>query len=495
MPLTPSPLIPGTSPMPNPGQQPPNKRALRLGALLTVPILVGLLAAGQALLPRILFLAPGLQAQANGSAANGGGSTATFQGFVYPWTHDMTGGGYTSTISPQNLKSEAHDFHMNAVIIPVVAEMPYRDDSTLLWHSTDQGDRFTLSDSDYQQAIDDAKKAGLVPILELKVYQDDKFSPSIGPQYVGWFWAYSASNGSTSLTNGKTIHVGQTERQWFDNYTDFAVHYAQMSQQNHLPYFIIGSDLTAVAYDTQATNVKADPQGIDHGVPGEPCTNGLGRRDCEWRHVVHAIRQPSYSSLATHQSENGASYSGKLIYEADWSSTAGQPNNGASQPEYTSVTWWDAIDFIGVDAEFPLTANGSDVDVTDLENAWNGLKTPYGLGGAGNIFSNLENISSKFQRQIIFTTAGYASASGANTGQPNGSAPDQQEQLLDMQALLETFQGLPWWAGVFWYADYPVQRSAQSNWAVSSNWAGDTLDSSKSAGNWLAGYYKDNPLH
>ena len=41
MPLTSSPLIPGTSPLPNPGQQPPNERALRLGAMLTLLVLCG----------------------------------------------------------------------------------------------------------------------------------------------------------------------------------------------------------------------------------------------------------------------------------------------------------------------------------------------------------------------------------------------------------------------------------------------------------------------
>ena len=152
---------------------------------------------------------------------------------------------------------------------------------------------------------------------------------------------------------------------------------------------------------------------------------------------------------------------------------------------------------IGIDAEFPLTQNGADVPVADLESAWNGLKTQYGAGGSGDIVSSLQTLNQQFQKPILFTTANYASAAGANTGQI-GTSPnqDQVEQLNDMQALLGTFEGQSWWEGVFWYADYPVvPRSSQSNWSTSSNWAGNNLATSKSAGQWLAGHYKNNPLH
>jgi hypothetical protein len=65
-----------------------------------------------------------------------------------------------------------------------------------------------------------------------------------------------------------------------------------------------------------------------------------------------------------------------------------------------------------------------------------------------------------------------------------------------MQALLGTFEGQSWWAGVFWSADSPIApRSKQPFWNVSSNWAGDTLNTSKSAGMWLASHYQNNPLH
>jgi hypothetical protein len=273
-----------------------------------------------------------------------------------------------------------------------------------------------------------------------------------------------------------------------------------MSQQYALPYFIIGSDLTSVSYDTNGTNLHNDPKGIDQSVPGETCTNPTGtsltgRRECEWRHVIHAIKQASYATLAKHQSTTGAGYTGKLIYEASWSAAPGAQLNGASAPEYTSIAWWDAVDYIGIDAEFQLTQNGNEVPPNQLVNAWNGQKTIYGAGGSGDIVTSLANLSSQSQKPVLFTTASYASAPGANTGQP-GNTRDDFEQLVDMQALLSTFEGQAWWAGVFWSADYPIApRSSQPNWDISSNWAGDTYATSKPAGQFLATHYRNNPLH
>ncbi len=417
MPLTPSPLIPSTSPLPNSGQQPPNKRALRVGAMATLLLLIVTLGAGQLLLPHILFLEPGLLSQAVSSTS--AGSTATFQGFVYPWTRDERGGGYSTPASLQNMQSEAKIFHMNAVIIPVVADMPLRDDSVILWKSTEKGDIHTLPDSEYEQAITDAKKAGLVPILELQIRQQDPLSQgSQSSQLVGYFWSANGTSQVTGLGNGKQITVGPTEEQWFDNYTALAVHYAAISKQYQLPYFIFGSDLTSITYDT--TGTKGDKNAIANlNVPGEPCSiTTTGRRDCEWRDVIYAIRQPSYSTIVKHQSEVGGDYTGQLIYEASWSGVQGAYSSGATQPEFSSIAWWDAVNYIGVDAEFPLTQIGADVPVPELENAWNGLRTPDGAGGSGDIVANLQAVSQQFQKPIVFTTASYQSASGSNTGQP-----------------------------------------------------------------------------
>ena len=497
MPLAPAPLLPGTSPLPSPGKRPPDRRALRLGAFAAIPTLVVLLLVGQFLLPELLFLAPGLQAKAGGGGVDSGtGGGATFQGFAFPWSRVDSNGGYNTPASPQNLQSEASVFHMNAVIIPVIADMPERSNSTLCWHFTEGCDVNTLSDDQYKQALRDALKAGLVPILELQVRQhDNRSAGSDSPEYAGAIWSNLTSVTPIGLESGGNRSVGQLEGDWFDNYTAFAVHYAQLSASFHLPYFIVGNDLSNLTVDTDATSAKGDPRGVPH-VPGETCPSSAGRRECEWRHVVHAIKAPGYATLDGHHSNVGASYAGKLIYAASWSAPQTNVPGDVGVPEFEGIAWWDAVDYIGVDAYFPLTKNSADVDVNTLMNAWRGTGDSQTLGGQHDIVTRLEHVSDQFQKQIIFTGAQYASAPGANSAAGiSDPSPSEDEQLNDMQALLLTFTGQSWWAGVFWNGDAPVApRESQQFWNVSTAWAGNNLSSSKSAGKWLASYYKASPL-
>jgi hypothetical protein len=494
MPLSPSPITPGSSPLPQPGQRPPDSRAVRLGALLALPALIVALLAGPLGLPQLWSLVGGFQGQT--AAGLQTTSEAQFQGFIFNWSASQKGGGYTTPASLQNMRSQVSLFHMNAVIIPVIADMPVRSVSKLLWHNTDKGDTDTLPESDYEQAIKDALTAGLVPILELRVLQYDRSSGAdTGSYLVGKVWANTRGAANFPGLGGT---VNQIEKGWFDNYTAFASEYARLSAKYNLPYFIIGDDLSDVTTDGQFTTAKADPASIDHGVPGESFPNCAGRRDCEWRHLIHALRVPEYADFK-HQPQQGGNYSGKLIYAASW---RGSPQ-GATDPEFEHITWWDAVDYIGVDAYFPLSQDNSDLSVSQLQSAWQG-QAPCGGKDLntcpGNIVGRLGAVSAKYGRPLLFTAAGYASTPGANSGPPMGASPnlanaDTTEQLEDMQGLLETFAGQPWWAGVFWNGDQPVApRTSQQGWRTSSNWAGDTLATSKPAGQWLATYYKSNPL-
>lgn len=494
MPLSPSPMSPGSSPLPEPGRRPPDSRAMRLGMLLTLPALIVALLAGPVGLPQLWSLVGGFQAQTAGGLQNTAASQ--FQGFVFSWSAGQKGGGYNTPASLQNMRSQASIFHMNAVIIPVIADMPARSSAPLLWQAGQKADVDTLPETEYEQAIKDALAAGLVPVLELQVRQYDRYSPDNSAVWVGKVWANARGEDNFPTLGGT---VNQIEKNWFNNYTAFASEYARLSAKYHLPYFIIGDDLSNVTTDGPFTTAKADPASIDHGVPGESFPNCAGRRDCEWRHVIHAIRSPEYASYIKYARLQGGNYTGKLIYAANW---RGAPE-GATSPEFENITWWDAVDMIGVDAYFPLSQNNADLSVSQLQSAWQG-QTPCGEKDLnvcpGNIVSRLGAVSAKYGRPLVFTAAGYGSTPGANSAPPipqgaiqvNG---DNAEQLSDMQALLESFNGQPWWAGVFWNGDEPIApRSKQPGWLTSSNWAGDTLATSKLAGQWLATYYKPNPL-
>jgi len=515
MPLAPAPIFSGMSPLPPPGQRPPSRSAMRVGALIAVPLLLTMLVLGQLSLPWVVFFGPGLQAEAGGRDPASGVGSAPFQGFVYWWTRRMSadpsapsGSGYSAPASLANLKLEADTFHMNTVIIPVVADMPYRSDSILSWNQTDQTawkfnkDTFddstdqhgTNEDKTYIQAIDDARKAGLIPVLELVVRQQAQASKTAtgideSSELVGRAWDISSNQSYGAETGGgRRLNVRDTERAWFDAYTAFAVHYAKLSAQKKLPYFIIGDRLSAVSFDTQHTNKAKDPAGIDTGLATDPfASTCTGRRDCGWRHIINAIKSDTYGTYIGHKSSPGASYNGKLIYAANW--------GPASQPEYDLITWWDAVDYIGVDAYYPLTGGLSDVGVKDLVDTWHGRGN--NTSPSGDIYGDLGTLSDKFHHPVLFTAAGYESvpASNASPGNTPPSDVDETEQLNDMQALALTFNNAPWWAGVFWSAEEPVTpHSAQANWPTSTAWAGDSLDKSKLSGQWLAHYYQVRPL-
>lgn len=497
MPLSPAPLLPGSSPLPEPGRRPPDRRALRLGVLAMLPALIIAALSGPLLLPGMGFAIAQTQGQAGGGVP--GDAAAQFQGFIYNWSAAQTGGGYTKPASLTNLRLQADTFHMNAVIIPVIADMPIRSGSELDWHAGQKNDKDTLPESDYEQAIQDARKAGLLPILELQVRQYDTSASGsdTSSDLVGRIWYDSRSSDNYFTLGGS---VGTLEKTWFDNYTAFASEYARLSQKYHLPYFIMGDELTNATTDTTHTSAKGDPYGIDRGVPGESFPTCTGRRDCEWRHVIHALRSPEYATFIKHLPAQGGGYTGKLIYAAN----SNGASSGESLPEFEKITWWDAVDIIGVDAYFPLTQMSADLDVGSLEKAWNGTLTA-GPSGEKNITQRLAVVSAKYDHSILFTAAGYASSPAANAdpsnlagqGATNGQTEvvDGVEQLNDMQALLQTFTGLPWWDGVFWNGEEPLTpHTSQQSWASSSAWAGDSLKSSKPAGQWLATFYQNNPL-
>ncbi|HEX9068473.1 MAG TPA: hypothetical protein VF807_06860, partial [Ktedonobacterales bacterium] len=165
MPLAPAPIFPGTSPLPPTGQRPPSARATRIAAAAALVVLLVTMVLGSVALRPLLFFEPMLQAQVGGTDNSSG--SAAFQGFVYTWTRRLsatiTNGGYTTPASLDNLKLQANVFHMNAVIIPVVADMPVRSVPYIAWHPGDQANLDTLPDTDYEQVIKDARKVGLIP--------------------------------------------------------------------------------------------------------------------------------------------------------------------------------------------------------------------------------------------------------------------------------------------------------------------------------------------
>jgi len=173
---------------------------------------------------------------------------------------------------------------------------------------------------------------------------------------------------------------------WFASYRDFIAHYASLAQANGVEQFCVGTELV-----------------------------GTTGREADWRQVISDVR-----SL----------FSGPITYASNHSS------------EETSIQWWDAVDYIGVDAYYPLTSK-NDPTLAELKAAW---VTPT---------LALENLSRQYNNKpIIFTEIGYRSVDGTNQHSwewQAGGTIDLQEQADCYLAALETFWGKSWFRGIYWW--------------------------------------------
>ncbi len=203
---------------------------------------------------------------------------------------------------------------------------------------------------------------------------------------------------------------------WFNSYQSMMTHYATIGQQKGADEFSVGCELATMS--------------------------GTADRSA-WLRVIDAIK---------------AVYGGPLVYAAT--------NN-----EYPDVSFWDQLNFIGIDAYFPLSSTPTR-DIPALEAAWIPIRDQMSAFAAG------------VGRPIVFTEAGYPSLVGAAVepwNNQHSGTPSQQEQAAAYEALLATFTGQPWWAGVFWWTwwtddgisaplDFSVQGKAAES-VLQKRWA------------------------
>jgi len=179
--------------------------------------------------------------------------------------------------------------------------------------------------------------------------------------------------------------------EWFAAYTKFILHYAQLAQKGGADQFIVGVEL----YDS---------------------TTGRGpaKRTQDWRNVIAQVRKQ---------------FSGPLVYAANYGG------------EERIIQFWDALEYIGVDAYYPLT----DVlhpTVDQLVAGWQGPLT------------TLEDLAKTWGKQILFTEIGYRSIEGAAARPWDAGIVkpiDLQIQANAYEAVFKVFGDKSWWKGAYWW--------------------------------------------
>lgn len=150
----------------------------------------------------------------------------------------------------------------------------------------------------------------------------------------------------------------------------------------------------------------------------------------EYRQVIR--RRPSYFPKLIKKVR--AVYSGELTYAANWDN-------------YTQVKFWDQLDYIGIDAYFPLSeVKNANEDI--LCAAWDPHK------------KEIYQYSKKWKKPVLFTEYGYCSvAYGARRPWEEGElgGVSMEAQVEAYKALYQSFWQEDWFAGGFlwkWYVNH-----------------------------------------
>jgi hypothetical protein len=124
-------------------------------------------------------------------------------------------------------------------------------------------------------------------------------------------------------------------------------------------------------------------------------------------------------------------YRGPIVYGADY-------------PHYQQVTFWQALDDVGVDAYFPLSQDPNPT-VSQLASSWRQIASEI---AAWRRSTGLD------RKGFIITELGYPSEDGAAT-QPGSWLPHRAVNLALQQRLyqatLSTVGKEPWLKGLFWF--------------------------------------------
>ena len=185
--------------------------------------------------------------------------------------------------------------------------------------------------------------------------------------------------------------------EWESNYRNYIITYARIADSLSVDLYCIGTELRRVVVN----------------------------RPEFWPKLIREVREV---------------YSGRITYAANWDN-------------YQNVSFWDQMDYIGVDAYFPLS-QVENPSLEEIKSGWNTHK------------EGLKGISRLYDKPILFTEFGYQSAKGAagNHWEVDKDDVDLNVQKGCYQVLFETFWDASWFAGgFFWKWHFKNDRGGEND--------------------------------
>ncbi len=171
-------------------------------------------------------------------------------------------------------------------------------------------------------------------------------------------------------------------KKWFESYTEFILAEAEIAERTGTEMLVVGTELV-----------------------------GVSKYLDEWKRLIEKIREI---------------YSGKLTYAAE----------GVNAQK---IEFWNDLDYIGIDAYFPLT-DKANPSLEELTAGWEKYEP------------QIKALSDKFKKQIIFTEIGFKSVEGTAIKPwewKQDSKTSQEEQALAFEATSIAFKDKPYLAGIF----------------------------------------------
>ncbi len=163
---------------------------------------------------------------------------------------------------------------------------------------------------------------------------------------------------------------------WFRSYRRFILHYARLAARMHADIFCIGGEFVHL---TQYSD--------------------------EWRAIIASVRRV---------------YPGPIVYAANFGK------------EFERITFWDHLDYIGLQEYYPLPADLS----------------------AQSLVAKVEAVQKTYRRPVIFTEVGFPSLEAANVRPWDDSGRRRVSlglQARCYQAIFQTFYRQPWFEGMYWW--------------------------------------------
>jgi hypothetical protein len=177
---------------------------------------------------------------------------------------------------------------------------------------------------------------------------------------------------------------------WFESYRVYAKAVAQLAEDNHVEYLIVGVELASAT----------------------------ARDDGEMRVTIAQLRDV---------------YHGRLIYSANWD-------------EAGHVSFWDAVDIIGIQMYAPLRKSGQPVSTIDR--------------GAAGWLAQYEAMARRHVKPLMITETGFVNRVGVTEipyvwpewlVDEHASLAGDVEQAAAYQTLIDTFGRSPYVERIFWW--------------------------------------------